>query len=486
MTNLLVWPVLLPLAAAVLAFCWPTRGAWIGVVAASGTVFASALIVRQVLVHGPLLLALGGWTPGLGIALRADALAATLLVMSAVIVLGASLYATQYFNTRELQDRLWPLWMLAACALNALFLTADLFNMYVTLELLGLAAVALTVLTNDPNALRAGSRYLMAGLVGSLLFLAGVVLIYTRFGTLDLLGLAAQDVTGPAAWVAFGSMSAGLLVKCALFPLHFWLPNTHAHAPAPVSAVLSALVVKAGFYLLLRLWFELHDPVPGLATELVGLLGAAAVVWGSWQAFRAERLKLLAAYSTVAQMGYLFMFFPLLGGALSTGAAGSIFGAMVVLTVTHAFAKSALFLAAGCIQAELGHDRIDALSGIAKSRPVITIAIALACVGLIGLPPSGAFVAKWQLMSSALVVNGWIWVTVVIAGTLLAAGYSARLIGTALSSSESQAVAFDRRSTRGAAIAMGFALIATFVIGLWANAIWTFVAEVGIATGEVL
>ena len=125
--------------------------------------------------------------------------------------------------------------------------------------------------------------------------------------------LAQRLTAGPSAWTAATLITAGLLIKTALFPLHFWLPPAHANAPAPVSAALSALVVKAAFYLVLRIWLDLFAPLASSGlTHLLGLLGAMAVLWGSWCALRAERLKLLAAYSTLAQIGYLFLFLPLI------------------------------------------------------------------------------------------------------------------------------------------------------------------------------
>ena len=111
---------------------------------------------------------------------------------------------------------------------------------------------------------------------------------------------------------AGGLMLVGLMLKTALFPFHFWLPPAHGGAPAPVSALLSALVVKASFYLILRLWIGPLAPLAAAIAWLPALLGAAAILWGSCQAIRAERLKMLIAYSTVAQLGYLFLIFPLL------------------------------------------------------------------------------------------------------------------------------------------------------------------------------
>jgi multicomponent Na+:H+ antiporter subunit D len=176
-------------------------------------------------------------------------------------------------------------------ALNGLFLAGDLFNLYVMLELLGLAAAALGALTGSRDAVSANLRYLLVGLLGSMTYLLGVALLYTAYGTghgpAERMPCVAPNAPSTAA--ALVLMTAGLALKAALFPLHFWLPPAHANAPAPVSAALSALVVKAAFYLILRLWLDLFAPV---ATDrrgmLLGLLGAGAVLWGSWRALRAS------------------------------------------------------------------------------------------------------------------------------------------------------------------------------------------------------
>jgi len=345
----------------------------------------------------------------------------------------------------------------------------------VTLELLGLSAVALAALGGGREAVEAALRYLMVGLLGSLAFLASVALVYGGYGTLDMDALRGSLRPEPVAWVAVALMSAGLLVKSALFPLHFWLPPAHANAPAPVSAALSALVVKAAFYLMLRLWLDLFQPVlPPAAAWVLGMLGAAAVLWGSWNALWAERLKLLAAYSTVAQIGYLFLFFPLLT-ALPPGAArDAAFGALVLLALTHGFAKSALFLAAGVIQQRAGHDRIPDLGGTAQALPVTTFTIALAGVALVGLPPSGTFLAKWQLISSAFAHGQWLWVPVIAVGTLLAGAYVVRVLGHAFGPGDgvSPALAWGREEVP----ALLLALAATAVLGLGAASVWGFVA----------
>ena len=478
MTSLLILPVALPLLMSLLALIWPARGNQIGVVTGLLIVLIGSAIVALVAGNGAQSQVLGGWQAGLGIALYADGLTALMLLMSALIGLAASTFACRYFAGKPTLAQFWPLWLLLQAAISALLLSADLFNLYVALELLGLSAVALTALGSGRAALKAAVDYLLLGLVGSLVFLAAVVLIYARYGTLDMLLLGAMLQAEPITWVALALFTTSLMLKCALFPLHFWLPAVHANAPAPVSAALSALVVKVVFYLLLRLWVDLFAPVitPPLASVL-GVLGAAAILWGSFCAIRAERLKLLAAYSTIAQLGYLFLFFSLLVVMPEGAQRQLLYGALLLFALTHGFAKSALFLAAGEVQQRLGHDRIVELGGFSQALPTTLFATALAGIALIGLPPSGSFLAKWQLMAQALNQGHWYVVLVVALGSLLACIYLFRLLGCAFSPSLDKAPPAVERREQLSPLMM--ALIATVVLGLGSHPLWQLLADAG-------
>jgi len=215
------------------------------------------------------------------------------------------------------------------------------------------------------------------------------------------------------------------LAKAALYPFHLWLPPAHAGAPAPASAMLSGLVVKAPFFLVVRLWFDVMPRMPErAAAQMLGILGATAIIFGSVVALRQARLKLLIAYSTVAQIGYLFLMFPLAlrpeaGHPWSTAAwTGGILQA-----ISHAFAKAAMFMAAGLIAEALGHDRVAGLSGIGRALPITVFAFGLGGLSLMGLPPSGGFVAKAMLLTGAVAEGQWWWAVVVLVGGLLAGGY---------------------------------------------------------------
>jgi len=352
--------------------------------------------------------------------------------MTATIGLLITLYAGPYLrheNARA-QQFFWPLWLFMWSALNALFVSGDIFNLYVTLELLGLSAVALAALSGTPDALVAAIRYLLIALAASLLYLLGVALIYALYGVVDWRLLSDTIEATPVARVALALMVVGLLVKSAICPLHIWLPPAHANAPAPVSAALSALVVKGGFYILLRVWFWAYGNVTEqqLGTVLA-CLGALAIVWGSLMALRQRRLKLLVAYSTVAQLGYLMLVFALVSGP---DAGRLAWQGTIYFALSHAFAKAAMFLAAGTMMYAVGHDRISGLTGIGQRLPMPFFAFGLAGVSLMGLPPSGGFVAKWLLLDASLTSQRWWWMLILVLGGLLAAAYIFRFANRAI------------------------------------------------------
>lgn len=438
-TVWLPWLVVVPFAGAALSFLVPRWAVAVGLFTGAAVAIGAVGLVGRVLRHGATTHAPGGWGAPLGIELYADGLSAWLVAVTALVGGVVSLFATGYFghdqsgpeSKRRHQRRyFWPLWLMLWAGLNALLLSGDLFNLYVTLELLGFSAVALTALDGTKASVTAAMRYLLASLLGSLCFLLGVALLYGAYATLDL-GLLAQRVQPDAAtWVGLAAMTGGLLVKGAVFPLHFWLPPAHASATAPVSALLSALVVKAPLYILVRLWCDTFAVVqPAAVGALFGLLGAAALLGGGVQALRQPRLKLVVAYSTVAQMGYLLLVFPLAADAASGFTAWS--GAMF-LVGAHACAKAAMFLAAGVILHSLGHDDMGRMAGVAQARPKAVFALALAGTSLMGLPPSGGFVAKWLLLSAAIQQEAWTWVVVMAAGSVLALAYVMRVLGRTL------------------------------------------------------
>ena len=422
---LLPWLVILPLIWALLALAF---GRTCHHLLTLGAILllslCSAGVLLQWLQQGDMIYALGDWQPPLGIGLRLDGVALALVLITTLVMAGVSLHAGQYLQGYP-RARLyfWPLLAFAWTGLNVIWLSADLFNLYVGLELLGFSAVALVAITGQKEALAAALRYLYMALLGSLFYLLGVALIYSSYGILDLPLLAQVFRADVTTQVAFGLMSLGLLLKTAIFPLHIWLPPAHGKALPPVSALLSALVVKASFYILVRLWLDAGQGLLVVSgAQMLGALGGGAILWGGWMACKQRELKMLVAYSTVAQLGYLMLLFPLATGVSPAAAQLAWEGGWLHL-IAHGLAKAAMFLAAGNLVLAMGRPDLAGLHGVGRFLPFSLLGFGLAGVSIMGLPPSGGFPANWLLLQSALTRGQWWWFLVILSGSALSAIY---------------------------------------------------------------
>ena len=469
--TLLLVPLMLPVLGLLLALVLGGRylGRFALVLMLMG--LAAALVIAAAVLEGGAALqyVLGGWAPPLGVTLKADGLSAVMLLTTAVVILGVGIYAQRGFTVApgapETRKSLvfWMLLMGIWAGLNAAFLGQDLFTLFVALELLTFSAVPLVSLDGRPETLAAALRYLLFALLGSVLYLLGAVLFYGTYGTLDIAllagHLAGANPVPPPVLVAVALMTVGLLAKTALFPLHLWLPPAHSGAPPAASAILSALVVKASFFLILRIWFDL---LPGLLSlpgvQVLGIMGAGAILFGNLVALRQVRLKLLIAYSTLAQLGYLFLIFPLAGGPET----GALTGGMVQV-VAHACAKAAMFMAAGLIAAALGHDRIRDLGGIGRALPLTVLAFALGGWSLMGLQPSGGYLVKTLLGTAAAGSGQWWWGLVMDVGGLLTAAYLVWVLAHAVSVPDRPLTLRERPTRSQELVVLGLALCSVLI-----------------------
>lgn len=447
--------VLLPLLAALPAVVWPRQGKHFAAVGLVATWVCLTVLWIQ-LWQGPVSVVLGSWPVPLGIAWAVDGARAALFTLAGAVMTAVLIYARKEFalvhqpeptsqkgrekllGQRRQAESFWPLMLLLWTGLNLVVVTDDLFNAYVGLELVSLSAVAVVALAGNAEALSASLRYLAYALMGSLWYLLGVTLLYGQHATLDV-GLLSQAAwSTPTDILALAIITVGLFIKTALFPFHAWLPSAHASAPAAGSAVLSALVPKVAFLLILKIWLDAGAAAASpAALNVLGVLGAMAVVYGSLLALRQERLKLLIAWSTVAQIGYLFFVFPLAGGpAQEQPWSTDAWSGMWFQLVSHGLAKAAMFLCAGLWLQALGHDRITGLRGMVNYMPITVLAFGLAGVSLMGLPPSGGFAAKYLLLVAAFAAGQWWWAVVIVLGGLLAALYLYRPLAAAMSRPE--------------------------------------------------
>ena len=423
MNTILVMTFLIPFAGGALAFLlsayWQRS---IGLVTTAGTAVAVGMLTAQVLESGSQTYHVGGWIPPLGIQLRCDGLSLLMLLLTAVIGVGTSLFSMSYFanvTKGALSTGIfWPLWLFLWGGMNCLFLSGDIFNLYLLLEFTLLASVAMASLGGSKAAMVSALRYLLSATAAALFYLLGVSLLYAEFSTLDILGLKAAAPAGYLPLLAMGLMVGGLALKCALFPLHFWLPAAHSTAPAPVSALLSGVVVKCGFYVIMRIWFDIFPATaPEAAGQLMAVLGAVAIVWGSWQALRQDRLKMLIAYSTVAQIGYLFLLFPLIGDAEH-----EVRSATTYQIISHGLAKAGMFLAAGTLVKYAHSDLLAHTRGAFRKAPFAVLAMVVSGAALAGIAPGGG--AKGNIIGIAMDAGQWWWAVITATGMLLTVAYT--------------------------------------------------------------
>jgi proton-translocating NADH-quinone oxidoreductase chain N len=416
--QLLVGLVFVPLLTALAAVLLPpTRRRW--AVLLGGLAWPCLLVPLSLAVarEGTVVMVFGGWAPPLGIGWRLDALGLVVLWVHALAGIAALPSAWQRFDP-DLPESgpFWSLWMILATGVNLALLAADLFNLYVALELTTLAAVALIATDDGIAALAAAMRYLLLAVLGSLMYVLGVGLVYAQTGSLAMHQPGIEELNN----VALVLMLTGLMVKAAIFPLHVWLPHAYSNAPGPVAAIMAAVVGKVALIALWRIWFETAVAPPPLLADFLGLIGAAAIVYGAIAAYLQPRLKMVIAYSSVSQFGFLLLLLPLASQQAFQGAGFHV--------LTHGLAKAAMFLAAANIVVVLGSDNIRHLPGLDKRMPLEAFTLALAGVTLIGLPPSGGFTGKWMLLSAAWEAGGWFWLVLIVLSGLMSAAYVFRIL----------------------------------------------------------
>ncbi|WP_249976357.1 proton-conducting transporter membrane subunit [Vreelandella olivaria] len=367
---------------------------------------------------------LGGWALPIGIHWRLTPTALALISLTTVVATAASLAAC---SERAKQREYWALWWLMWAALNTLWLTRDVFNVYVALELLTLSAAGLVALSpKDPYGFSA-LRYLLVALIASILYLLGVGLMYGTHATLDIDLLSERASSDALHASAALCMTLGLMMKTALVPLHSWLPQAHSRATPPVSAMLSAVVVAVALYWLWQLW---QGPFLGLSMQpLFAFLGGLSLLWGGFNALQQTQLKRLIAYSTISQMGYVLLVLSLSPEFSAYPLAQQ--GATTLL-VAHGLAKAGLFLTAGYLVVYHQGDQLHRFTGSAFQFPWLWVGFALSAASLVGLPPSGGFVGKWWLFIGLWEQQRWLSAIAFLLGTLLTAAYLARVLAIAL------------------------------------------------------
>jgi len=401
---LLLLPLLIPLAAALLTALLPMHGRVrqaVGVVAALIQVLAAGALLSALPAGGRFSLVLGNWPLPYGIELAADTLSAALILVSALLGLAVMLYSLGRDDQESAAATPLMLGLLASVA--AVFLAADLFNLYVWFELMLIATLGLLVGSGDPRRSEAAFKYLVLNLLGTLLVLVAVALIYAASGQLNFVAL---QVAGQWPEVAaglrpyLGLLLLALLLKAGALPLFAWLPASYPVLPPPVLALVGGLLTKVAAYVLLRLAGQVFA-VPDLWLEALGWLALLTMLAGVLGAAYHWDVRRILALHIISQVGYL-----LLGIALSSpaAAAGTAFFA-----VHNILVKANLFLIAGLMFASAGHYDLRRIGGLYAARPLLAVLFLLSAFSLVGVPPSTGFWGKFMLLREAFEQERYVW-----------------------------------------------------------------------------
>lgn len=359
-------------------------------------------------------------TPEIWLYMRVDALGALFGATVACLWLLGLIYSDGYMKHGHRQGRYYAFFMLCLAWTMGVAYSGNLLTFLIFYELFSVLTYPLVVHEETPEAIAAGTKYIVYILLGGSLVLLGVVLTFFVAGEQTLTSVPLLDAGMDHSWLLliFWCFLAGFGVKAALVPLHGWVPDAHPAAPAPFSAVLSGVMVAAGSFGIMRVVYQVFG------VELLDLLNVMpymaaiagfTVFFAAVLAVNQDNLKRRLAYSTISQMAYVT-----LGIALLTAEATS--GAIIHIT-NHAFMKGALFLCAGLLITRAGIRNVSEMRGIAKRMPITMAAFSLATLGMIGTPPLSGFVSKWYLGQGILQADQPLYLVVLLGGALLAAIY---------------------------------------------------------------
>lgn len=339
-------------------------------------------------------------TPTLSLILHVDVIGSIFAVLMAAMWLTGSVFALEYMNHDHNERSYQLFYMTVLSALIGQCYAGSMVTLYVFYELMTLLSVPMVVHERTPQAVAAGIKYLIYSIFGAMLGLLGIFFFDHYLGGVNFVAGGLTPVAGAShtgLLVISFLVILGFGTKAGMFPMHGWLPTAHPVAPAPASAVLSGVITKAGVLAIIRVIYFLvgADTIRGTWVQYAFLtLTLVTVFMGSMLAYREPLLKKRLAYSTVSQVSYVLFGLACLSATAFAGA--------ILHVVAHSLIKNCLFLCAGAIIHQTGKTYVRDLRGIGKQMPITLWCWTIASLGLIGIPPTGGFVSKWQLATGAM------------------------------------------------------------------------------------
>lgn len=373
---------------------------------------------RGLIANGPVLQQLSWLGEAVNLRLALDGFSLFMLVAVALVGLAACLFSIDYMEHYGAKANFYALYLVMIAGMNGLILATDLFNVYIFLEVAAVASYALVAFGLGRDELEAAFKYLMLSVVASAFLVAGIAVIFGLTGQLDFAAVAAglkELNAGPVLGIVTAFFLLGFGLKAALVPFHAWLPDAHPSAPAPISAVLSGLLIKvSGVYAMTRIFLNVFGLTPALSAILLGL-GAVSIVAAAFLALGQKDMKRMLAYSSISQVGYV-----VLGIGIGTplGIAGGLFHLF-----NHALAKGLLFLTSGSVQQATGTRDMDEMGGLAKRMPVTALTNLIGALSIAGVPPLNGFWSKLIIIMALVQAGHPVYAVIAVLASVLTLWY---------------------------------------------------------------
>ena len=442
-------------------------------------------LVKPVMWNGEIIAYwMGGRVPAggyaIGIALEVDALSLFFALLVSVAVFVSGVYSIQYMRHDDNEREYYTLFLMLGGGVMGLVLSGDLFNMFIMVEILTFAAVALTAFRNTAKgALEAAFKYLVVGSIGSTCILVGTSMLYAQAHTLNLAQLA-QVIPGnlnTATKVAFALLFVGFGTKAFIVPFHPLAADAHGAAPASISVMISGVLTKSGIYGIIRLTYFLFQTMNlGTMQFLLVFIGSLSMFICVTMALAQHDFKRLLAFHSISQIGYVLT---AVGLCTALGVSAGLYHAM-----NHTLFKGLLFLAAGAVLHETGTTDLGKLGGLSKKMPHTTVLFLIGAFSISGIPPFNGFASKWMVYQATYqkaVESGNIGFLLV---TIIALVTSVLTLASFVK--VSQSVFFGqlprelenvKEVSFGMRLAMGIFALLCVLTGLFPNLVTTYITE---------
>ncbi|MCK4504273.1 MAG: NADH/ubiquinone/plastoquinone (complex I) [Candidatus Aegiribacteria sp.] len=349
-----------------------------------------------------------------GIQLVVDGFTVFMLVTVNLIAFLVAVYSMSYMTRYTEKWQFYSLFLLMLAGMNGVLITGDMFNLFVFVEIASLASYALVAFGTGKKELEASFKYAVMGGVASLLILMGVIFLYSNTGTLnmeDMARILGSSENPVLIYLVFALFLAGFGLKAAIFPFHAWLPDAHPSAPAPISAMLSGVLIKAlGVYTLVRVFYCVFS-FPEKVSSVFMTLGALSMIIAVILALKQWDMKRLLAYHSISQIGYIILGFGI-------GSPLGILGGLLHL-FNHSIFKSLLFLDAGSLEYATGTRNLKEMGGLSKRMPVTSWTTLAASMSIAGVPPFAGFWSKLIIILACIQMGLWFYAIIAVLASIL-------------------------------------------------------------------